>query len=462
MHRRARKIFFLAIAAALCSCFWLIIRIFQSGPQSRTETLLDGDCVADISFLRADGLQLTPQVDYTRLEIELMRSGDVHRFAENLDIALPELETISLRKTGQASHCHSTSVVIPAPIPSGQKTDASHILFGVATTLDRLVDSLDTFAVWASGTGSRIIAVIEPHPDRREVEQRADGLGFTLAIIESDSDFLDRYFSLVRHLYHRRDGRTEWAALIDDDTFFPSMSNLLSRLSLYDTGEPQYVGALSEDFEQLHFWGFMAYGGGGIFLSVPLLRKLNEDDVYDACSVYDDTGDRRLAQCIYSHTTTKISWEKGLRQLDLHGNDLSGFYESGRALPLSLHHWKSWYPLDMVAMSAVTSVCGDTCLLHRWHLSDDWYLTNGFSLVKYSTPLMENLTMEQTWDDSGYKREGEGFAHSLAPLRSRDDGKISFRLRAAVQEGSVVQQIYVRQPRSQSRDQVVEILWRVV
>lgn len=164
---------------------------------------------------------------------------------------------------------------------------------------------------------------------------------------------------------------------------------------------------------------------------------------------------------IYSHTTTKISWEMGLRQLDLHGEDLSGFYESGRALPLSLHHLEILVSSAMVAMSAVTSVCGDASLLHRWQLSDDWYLTNGFSLVKYSPPLTENLTMEKTWDDSGYMREGEGFADSLAPLRPRDEGKVSFRLRLALHEETSVRQFYVRQPRFQGRDQVIEILWRV-
>jgi hypothetical protein len=88
-----------------------------------------------------------------------------------------------------------------------------------------------------------------------------------------------------------------------------------------------------------------------------------------------------VARCIYDHTTTKLKWERGLYQLDPRG-DTSGFYESGRPLPLSLHHWKSWFHADMVSLGKVAVICGEACLLRCWHLSDDWYLVNGVSVVK--------------------------------------------------------------------------------
>lgn len=472
-----RRYIHASIAIFLCACLLISLRTFSvtplsPKPQKTLSESLPRECLIDLNLLRADILNLTFEVDYAQLEIVVTPSDEVGSFSGDLvTVTLPDFKSIDLHADEPLQKCGSATVTMSIPAPS-VRPDASHIFFGVATTLERLDESLDAFALWAGGTNTTILAAIEPHADLPKVEAKAERLGVRLTVVQSDAEYLDRYFALVRFLFQHLESHTKWIGIIDDDTFFPSMASLVSRLSSYNAEEPQYIGALSEDFAQMYFWGFMAYGGGGIFISIPLLRMLNDEKVYDECTAMVDTGDRRIARCIYHYTNTRLTWEPDLHQLDLHG-DMAGFYESGRGLPLSLHHWKSWYPVDMVALSAVSSVCGDECVLRRWRLADDWFLVNGFSLIKYSTPptrdQLKLLTMEKTWGESEYDHmhSGEGFMHSLAPLRPRDEDKVSFRLRSAVRDESqsFVRQFYIREqsvPDFSGRDQVLEVIWRRV
>jgi hypothetical protein len=83
------------------------------------------------------------------------------------------------------------------------------------------------------------------------------------------------------------------------------MPNLLNKLANYDATTLKYIGALTEDFVQMHGWGYMADSEAGAFLSMPLLERL--DEVYHEYSVYQDTRDRRVARCIYAYTSTKLT-----------------------------------------------------------------------------------------------------------------------------------------------------------
>ncbi|KAF7593053.1 hypothetical protein BBP40_012070 [Aspergillus hancockii] len=413
-------------------------------------------CLVDLDLLRT--YASNSSAEYARLEIAVARTSNFTNFSSSLDIPAPAYQIVRL---DTESHIEplpeekcSKSVIIHAPV-AASPPDASHMIFGVATTTKRLYDSLDAFAHWAGGTNAHIVAVVDDENSATQSEKRAKELDIRLTIIQNSEEWLDRYFTLVRILNERKDDSTKWIVLIDDDTFFPSMRNLVDRMAAYDPTEPQYIGALTEDLSQMYYGGHMAYGGAGIFLSVPLVQQLNV--VFNECYDYKHSGDRMIAQCIYHHTTTKLKWERGLYQLDLRG-DASGFYESGRPLPLSLHHWKSWFHADMVSLGKVAAICGEPCLLRRWHLSDDWYLINGFSVVKYSMPFPDSTAMEQTWDDSKYKGQ-DPFEYSLGPLRRKDEGKVSFRLKEAIQEADRVRQIYVHKPAPEKTAQVIEVVW---
>ncbi|KAB8067373.1 hypothetical protein BDV29DRAFT_186252 [Aspergillus leporis] len=415
-------------------------------------------CYVDLDLLKPYGYN--DSVEYERWEIAVTRSKNFNGFSNNLSVPVPEFETIQLdtddhQKSLPQAKC-APMVTIEAPLPVA-RVDASHLVFGVATSLERLNDSLDQFAHWAGGTNARLFAMVEivPSTEKSWVLRRAGELGINLTIIESPEEWLDRYFHLTRILLRHRDTKTQWAVVIDDDTFFPSMANLIDRLATYDHSEPQYIGAPTENFSQMSIFSYMAYGGAGIFLSIPLLLEL--DEVYDECYELKDHGDKRISQCIYQHTTTKLTWDHRLFQMDL-GEDVTGFYESGRPLPLSLHHWKSWFAVDVVALGKVAPICGDDCQLRRWRISDTWFLVNGFSIVQYSSPMKDMIGMEQTWDPSPEARE-QGYAFSLGPLRPKDEGKVSYRMKSAIPEGQSLRQIYVYEPSAPSRPRIVEVVW---
>ncbi|KAL4808438.1 hypothetical protein BDV18DRAFT_135005 [Aspergillus unguis] len=424
-------------------------------------------CFVDLNLLRQHVDNST--VEYTRLNIGVSRTDNFTAFDDSLGVSIPSYRTVHL-DTGAAHVFWSeedcaTSVTIQAPLNTS-RPDASHMVFGVTTSLAKLEDSLDAFAHWAANTNAHIIAVVEQggSSTRSRIQERASELGVRLTITQTEDDKMDRYFSLVRLLYQYLEETTQWAVFIDDDTFFPSMRNLVARLATYDASVPQYIGAMTEDLGRLSGSGYMAYGGAGIFLSVPLLADLQY--VFETCHSLKDKGDRMLASCIYAHTTAKFTWERGLYQLDIHG-DASGFFESGRPLPLSIHHWNSWFNADVVAMNKVASVCGDECLLRRFHLSKseskDWFLVNGYSVIQDRTLWNDPRPMEQTWEKSKYKGS-DPFAYSLGPLRRQDPDKVSLRLRGVVtdKKGSQIRQLYVSDGTNETPPRVLEVAWTVV
>ncbi|KAE8147200.1 hypothetical protein BDV25DRAFT_160882 [Aspergillus avenaceus] len=459
-------------AAATCLLIFAVFSLYgrhdnaQLGPVVNAESPFlsltnSSACHVDLDLLRTHASNIS--AEYARLEIVVARTSNFTQFSETLDLPKLNFHPVQLYTADQIEllpkeRCF-TSATIQAPVASAPP-NASHMIFGVATSTERLYDSLDAFAHWAAGTGAHVVAVVDEDGSVEKHKKRAKELDIRLTIVQNSDELLDRYFSLVRILYEKRDELTQWVVLIDDDTFFPSMRNLVTRMKSYDPREPQYVGALTEDMSQLHYAGHMAFGGAGIFLSVPLVKQL--DAVFNNCYDFKHAGDRMIARCIYHNTLTKLTWERGLHQMDLRG-DASGFYESGRSLPLSIHHWKSWFHADMVGLSKVASICGEDCLLRRWRFSkqDNWYLVNGFSVVEYSAPFPNPDAMEQTWDDSKYQGL-DPFDYSLGPLRKKDEGKISFRLREAIseRERKQIRQIYVQQRKGDQKPRVIEVVWK--
>lgn len=419
-------------------------------------------CPVDVDLL--ERLKVRKLKSFLRREIVAVESDADVSMSQRLDGPLLEKNKLSkadkhLIKQSENECRNPLPITVTVP-PAPRTADASHIDFGVATTAGRLNDSLDAFAHWAGYTRTRIFAVLEPHEAIAELQAKADSLGINLHVKQSEEEYQRRYFSLVSHLGDNMRPQTRWSCIIDDDTFFLSMPALVKALEEYDDTQPIYLGGVSEAIPQIGAFGIMAFGGAGIFLSRPLVTELSDSSVYDSCQAMDFTGDRRLSYCVYQHSTAKLSIDHRLRQLDMMG-DVSGFFESGREPPLSVHHWKSWFHADMTKVSAVSDVCGDTCLLRRWMFSDGWMLTNGYSVVKYSDEGELNLddpTMEVSWD-SHNGAVMESYLHELGPLRAKDIDKISYKLEDAVLEDGSVRQYYVlRGP--EIGDQVLELTWR--
>ncbi|RYP04131.1 hypothetical protein DL765_010294 [Monosporascus sp. GIB2] len=76
--------------------------------------------------------------------------------------------------------------------------------------------------------------------------------------------------------------------------------------------------------------GINCVGGAGVFLSTPLLKQIGGKSK-DCLALANSHGDKALSLCIYKYTTTKLSVEHNLYQLEMFG-DPNGFYEARVAL----------------------------------------------------------------------------------------------------------------------------------
>ena len=449
--------------------------------------------------LKPHGLRgLSPMVEISTLYLQAVsRSNLSLELIEEIDVELPPFALLDKQNSEETSPFEVRSLSLPSIPPPA---DASSIIFGVATTLERLDDSLDAFSHWAAGTGATIVALVPPpepsstsdpetseplHPHFHSltsalVQEKAHALSIKLSIYESSADYITRYISLLSLIHDQATTTptTKWASIIDDDTFFLSTPRLLTALSKYNATYPHYVGGLTEDLAALSSWGYLAYGGAGLFLSIPLLTQLQP--YLPTCLAFPIvSGDGKLAECIYRFTTTKLSVERGLNQVDLFG-DHTGFYEAVRPLPVSVHHWKSWGHYDMLVTSAVATVTGQDSLLQKFHLRGGWWMTHGFSIVKFSDenegesenllegdhqdiPSPRYLThreggMERTFTDPGPTTE-KSFLHSLEPLRPRDEGKIQYMIETAVVENSRTMSLYYVRRVNGVGEGVIRVIW---
>ena len=383
-------------------------------------------------------------------------------------------------------HCKDP-LMLDVPAFAKDPYDAFHIIFGFATLLDRLEDSIVFLERWIAYTHARLF-VIAVGPDEktptdmkrmRELEKHMRGLGIDVTIVkplEKGDNMPERYFSLAKLMYSNRNENTEWIALIDDDTFFPSMRALVSMLNGHDPTERWYIGAMSEEWWSVVRYGFMGFGGAGVFLSIPLAAVINEH--YNDCRERSraGAGDMRILECIKWNTDTKLTHIPGLHQIDLHG-DRSGLFESGRML-LSLHHWKegwwdedgvgTWFPMS--AMHLVADVCGE-CFLQRWQFGTDMIFSNGYSIATYpkghlsrSKNSTDFAKVENTWVRAGLIEGSfnKGYDHYLGPLRPKlelEEEKLQYRFLEAVAVNGGVRQLYLHMGIDGDLDSLIEVFW---
>ena len=447
---------------------------------------------------------VTFPLKYARREIIVREKAGVERLSVTRlnEELLPAFQEISSPDDRLRPENCLSPLELDVPIWK-RRIDASHILFGATTTLERLDASIPFFQRWLADTGARFLVIIRENegaaPDPQaiaDLQARMRDLGINIMLVEPadrKADHVIQYFSLIRLLWKNKDSNTQWFGFIDDDTFFVSLSTLLSRLADYDPSKEWYLGAVSEEWWTVQHYGWIAMGGGGIFLSAPLLSILERN--YDKClrKAHRKFGDHRISECISRTTPTRLTHLDGLYQIDLHG-DRSGVFESGRGI-ISQHHWKEgywsetgagadnirhsrWFPMDK--MSLITDLCGDSCFLQRWAFGSHTLLTNGYSLATFpyhnlstsSEKEKEGIELwktEQTWTTPSnvekQRYETSGYDHYLGPLRSAlklDREKLHYRFMDAVvlDERKAVRQYYRRLGMGKRKDELVELVWR--
>ncbi|RYP75779.1 hypothetical protein DL770_007346 [Monosporascus sp. CRB-9-2] len=340
----------------------------------------------------------------------------------------------------------------------------------MATTFNRLRESLAHIAHWCSGRGTKIIVIIVDWDDRyREISSlleefhRQDIEATFFKPLNESHTTSQSHFMVLTQMVRESGRETKWFGLLDDDTFFPHLKPLSDALAKLDHTREMYVGGLAEDFGSIRNFGLMAYGGAGAYLSAPLARKLGDLEQATKCihETPPDFGDVIIRDCIYHHSKTKLTWLPGLYQHDLTG-DLSGFFESG-VEPLNLHHWNSWYKEPVTKMAATTKFCGG-CFLQRWRFGKDTVFSNGYSIVKYRHGL-ENLDLNKMEHTFGavYGDVDPQYDFTIGPLRDRvgDDEKKSYRLVDTEISNDIMRQLYIFRGNREAGtpDEVVELVW---
>ncbi|TQS39212.1 hypothetical protein Golomagni_00266 [Golovinomyces magnicellulatus] len=341
--------------------------------------------------------------------------------------------------------------------PRLDEIDATSLMFGVSTTFERFHDAktspVKEWSRWLTdGNGKSNGAVLvlallnSSSSDIEFATQQLATAGINATVIPSnvELDMPGRYVDLVSMLYHHpTTNLRKWFVLIDDDTFFPYMHELQRTLSVYNPSLPYYIGTFTERMDwMLSNHAPFAYGGGGIFMSLPTIKQIseapclkkNEDGSY---FLNADQGDRLLL----THLPL-------LHQLDQFG-DPSGFYESGRQ-PLSLHHYKSWHRFSPEPSHLVSDACGEDCVLQRFQFTDDYILTNGYSLAHYPHGIdFDPELMEHTFeagDKNNVDLEETVFSYAFGQLRpdlTKTGRKKSWELIGARREGpGRVKQVY--------------------
>lgn len=409
--------------------------------------------------------------------------------------------------------CEPFKLAVPDPYPE-RVGQYDHLLFAIATSSERLKIAKPHFAHWMAKSGSPLIALLTDRPNEESGQTQEDleaeqsttwpaliddfaAAGIQLLLVRPHDpaqsvpqSHMMVILDMLAHVRARRMASSEyadsgaadlahndtaWLGILDDDTFLPAIEPLSAALAAHDHSRPAYLGDLSESFAATRF-GMAAFGGAGIFLSVPLAEELEPH--LGGC-LSGRGGDMQLMECVHDHTHARLERVKGLQQQDMHG-DMDGFFESGWRF-LTLHHWKSWYSAPVLDMARVALVCGG-CFLQRWRFPDfgssaqnrtevgawesgdgtdsskaEVVFTNGYSIVRYPNGAPELSRMEGTWEGA----EGKDYRWSLGPIRpklGRED-KTTWRLVESMmdEKNGALTQIYVLKDEL-GTDEVIELV----
>lgn len=433
---------------------------------------------------RLKDLNVKFPVRYARRDIIIKPQFGAHRpSVTNIDGPLfPKVQIVDPGKDPILEHCMPPLSIVVSPFPERETVDASNVLFGMSTLLSRLEESVPFLERWLAHTDARLFVIVvnseeDRNPDKKkmsELQSHMRDLGIKATLIEpldKNDGMAVRYFSLVKFLYSKRDKHTQWIGIVDDDTFFPSMHALIDMLGNYNPQQHQYVGGISEEWWSVVLYGLMAFGGAGLFMSMPTAALI--DSNYKSCIEQSSSsaGDMRIVECIQWHSQVRLTPIPALHQVDM-GGDLSGIYESGWR-PLSLHHWKAdwwdekrqdhWFPLDV--MHLVADVCGE-CFLQRWQFGGDTVLSNGFSIATYPDGITREALKkpEHTWLGPRHVPDtfNPGYVHSIGTIREPlklEEEKIQYMFLDAEAVDGGVRQFYVHKGLGEDMDTLVELFW---
>ncbi|KAH6845717.1 glycosyltransferase family 31 protein [Chaetomium sp. MPI-CAGE-AT-0009] len=436
--------------------------------------------------------------EYTKRYVQASRQDIPRKSVTRLDqdFLADAVKVVDVNRQYQAETCPEPLVapVTMSPFPS--TANASDFMFGVSTTYKRFLDlrtsPINEWTYWltdgkGNSNGGKLVLLLLDASDEQleDAYSKLSSVGIDVDVYRSDPSLIMavRYLALAPKLYNHPDRvHKKWLVICDDDTFFPSFNALADRFAQYDHTRPMYIGTFSEDVNNIQRHGSQAFGGAGVFLSVPMAAIIAER--FDTCSSENkirqsDTGwgpqgDIMLRMCIYDNSEVRLTLLNDLWQLDLLG-DPSGFYESG-VKPLSLHHYRGgiWHIAHPWHYTKVAHACGEDCTLQRFQTADDFIIANGYSIAYYPRGIDFDLdqfeaTFRPAPDDKGWNLDFM-MGPQRPPLR-KTGRKIAWDLlEANVNEDGSVSQVYVCKRNDgrwtngdgspmNNRDGIIELVW---
>ncbi|KAI6778955.1 uncharacterized protein J7T54_002597 [Emericellopsis cladophorae] len=459
------------------------------------------NCDIDMDHLREvkERHQLEDKFQYMKRYVKFTRKDGLERKSmtrlHDQNLLPNKFKTVELgQHYGQQECAEPLLVDVPrSGLPS--TVNASDFTFGISTTYGRFMDpettSINEWIFWltdsrGNSNGGKLLLMLLDASDEelQEVANLLGDVGIDVDVYHSDSsvEMAVRYLNLVPTLYtHRDTPNKKWLVTCDDDTFFPSMHGLIEELGKHDHTRPKYIGTLSEDVGALDRHGSQAFGGAGVFLSIPMAQRITElyatcispEKILESDSGWGPQGDIILRKCIYENTDTRLTSVWNLWQLDFYG-DPSGFYEWG-IKPLSLHHYRGggWHSAKPGQFTKIAHTCGEDCSLQRFQTSDDWVIS-GYSIAHYPEGIDWDYYQQEGTLWAAPENKGWNLDFVFGPQRPSLHGtgkKIAWELKESeVRSDSSVLQTYVRkkdderwvqqdgQPMS-NIDGVIELVW---
>ncbi|GFQ06523.1 beta-1 3-n-acetylglucosaminyltransferase lunatic fringe [Phtheirospermum japonicum] len=289
------------------------------------------------------------------------------------------------------------SIRISTPARPEEKTNISHILFGMGGSAKTWILRRHYSELWWQPNVTRGFVWLDQKPSKwlqylrpvisPDYKVSADTARFKYTCRDGPRSAV-RIARIVKESFELGLENVRWFVMGDDDTVFFT-ENLVNVLSKYDHEQMYYIGSNSESVQQnmLHSYR-MAYGGAGFAISYPLAAELVR--ILDGCiNRYAEFygSDQKIGECM-NEIGVPLTKELGFHQLDIRGNASSLLSTHPLAPLVSLHHLDYVEPLfpDMNRFDSVRklmsayksdpsralqqSFCYD--LTRNWSISVSW------------------------------------------------------------------------------------------
>lgn len=442
--------------------------------------------------------KLDEKFEYTKRYVQLSRQDIPRKSVTQLEqnLLVDAVKLVDVNKEYKPVACPKPLEVPVTRSPFPATANASDFMFGVSTTYKRFTDTrtspINEWTYWLTDSqgrsnGGKLVLLLLDAADHelKNAYDKLSKVGIDVDVYRADPALIMavRYLALAPKLYNHPERKNKkWLVICDDDTFFPSFHALADRFAEYNHERAMYIGTFSEDVNNIRRHGSQAFGGAGVFLSVPTAKLIaenfdscrGEDKIQQSNTGWGSQGDILLRKCIYENSAVKLTLLPDLWQLDMFG-DPSGFYESG-IKPLSLHHYRGgvWHIAHPWHYTKVAHVCGEDCTMQRFQTADDFVISNGFSIAHYPQGIDFDLGQFEATFHAAPENTGWNMDFRLGPQRQslhKTGKKISWDLQdAVVNDDGSVSQVYVCKkddwrwknpdgtPMS-PRDGIVELVW---